>query len=316
VSAEAAVRSGDERGAVVDLHAAYHSVSAGERWGLQLEAVPDAAFHAVTQGVAYLTVPGNPTVRMTPGDVVLLPRGSAHTFASDRDVPTVPFDRLAYVRSRQPGEVLEIGERPSPTQVLCAFYSHNATTNTPLFALLPELIHVPAEAGNGGIARTIRLMADESAHPGMASATILDRLVDVLLIQILRQWTRTNAFTQASWLRGMTDPAVEAALTAMHGDPARNWTLEDLASAAHVSRATLSRRFTKLVGEPPSAYLTSWRLDLAAQRLRESEDRAQDIGRAVGYTSEFAFSRAFGRAFGKPPRRYREAFRAAAALES
>jgi transcriptional regulator GlxA family with amidase domain len=103
-------------------------------------------------------------------------------------------------------------------------------------------------------------MADESARPGKASATILDRLVDILLIQILRQWTRTNAFTQSSWLRGMTDPAVEAALTAMHDDPARNWTLEDLAS--------------------------------------------------------FAFSRAFTRAFGKPPRRYREAFRASAALES
>ncbi|HTW05564.1 MAG TPA: AraC family transcriptional regulator [Streptosporangiaceae bacterium] len=288
------------------------SISAGERWGLQLAAVPEAAFHAVTKGVAYLTVPGNPTVRMTPGDVILLPRGSAHTFASDRDVPTVPFDRLAYARSHQPGQVLEIGQRPSPTEVLCAFYSHNATTNTPLFALLPELIYVPAEAGNGQIARTIRLMADESARPGMASATILDRLTDVLLIQILRQWTQANEFTQSSWLRGMTDSAVEAALTAMHADPARDWTLEDLAAAAHVSRATLSRRFTKLVGQPPSAYLTSWRMDLAAQRLRESEDRAHEIGHAVGYTSEFAFSRAFARAFGQPPRRYRETFRAPA----
>ena len=292
------------------------SISAGERWGLQLAAVPEAAFHAVTQGVAYLTVPGNPAVRMTPGDVILLPRGSAHTFASDRDVPTVPFDRLAYARSRQPGQVLEIGERPAPTEVLCAFYSHNATTNTPLFALLPELVYVPAEAGNGQIARTIRLMADESARPGMASATILDRLTDVLLIQILRQWTRANEFTQSSWLRGMTDPAVEAALTAIHADPGRDWTLEDLAAAAHVSRATLSRRFTKLVGQPPSAYLTSWRMDLAAQRLRESDDRAHEIGHAVGYTSEFAFSRAFARAFGQPPRRYRETFRAPVPADS
>jgi AraC-like DNA-binding protein len=287
-------------------------ISAGERWGLELDAVPDAAFHAVTQGVAYLTVPGHATVRMMPGDVVLLPRGSAHTFASDRDVPTVPFDRVAYARSRQPGDVLKIGERPSPTQVLCAFYAHNATTSIPLFALLPEVIYVPAEEGDGAVARTVRLMADESARPGMASSTILDRLVDVLLIQVLRQWTRTHEFTQSSWLRGMTDPAVEAALNALHADPARDWTLEDLASTAGVSRATLSRRFTQLVGAPPNAYLTSWRMDLAAGRLRETDERAQDIGRAVGYTSEFAFSRAFSRAFGQPPRRYREAFRAAA----
>jgi AraC-like DNA-binding protein len=112
----------------------------------------------------------------------------------------------------------------------------------------------------------------------------------------------------------MTDPAVEAALNAMHAHPARDWTLEDLASVARVSRATLARRFTRLVGQPPSAYLSSWRMDLAAQRLRETDDRANEIARAVGYTSEFAFSRAFARAFGQPPRRYREAFRAAASV--
>jgi AraC-like DNA-binding protein len=284
-------------------------ISAGERWGLLLDAVPDAAFHAVTEGVAYLTIPDEPTLRMMPGDVALLPHGSAHAFASDRDVPLEPFDRLAYVQARQPGEVLEIGKHPAGTQVLCAFYSHNATTNTPLFALLPDIVYVPAGAGDGQIAGTIRLLAGELSRPGMASSTILDRLIDILLIQVLRQWLQTSTFTEASWLRGMTDPVVEAALSAIHADPARNWDLNELAAMAHVSRATLSRKFTSLVGVSPAAYLTSWRMDLAAQRLRETEESAQDIAHAVGYTSEFAFSRAFSRSFHQPPRRYRESAR-------
>jgi AraC-like DNA-binding protein len=143
----------------------------------------------------------------------------------------------------------------------------------------------------------------------MASSTILDRLIDILLIQVLRQWLQTSTFTEASWLRGMTDPVVEAALSAIHADPARNWDLNELAAMAHVSRATLSRKFTSLVGVSPAAYLTSWRMDLAAQRLRETEESAQDIAHAVGYTSEFAFSRAFSRSFHQPPRRYRESAR-------
>jgi AraC-like DNA-binding protein len=284
-------------------------ISAGEQWGLALEAVPDAAFHAVTDGVAYLSVPGNPTVRMMPGDVALLPHGSAHVFASDRDVPAEPFDRLAYLADRKPGDVLEVGGTPSPTRVLCAFYSHNSTTSTPLFALLPDLIYVPADAGDGAILAVTRLLSTELAKPAMASETIVDRLIDVLLIQILRQWTQTHEFTESSWLRGLTDPVVESALNAIHAEPARNWSLDDLAVQGRVSRATLSRRFRALVGQAPGAYLTSWRLDLAAQRLRETDDRIAVIGRQVGYTSEFAFSRAFSRAFGAAPRNYRDANR-------
>jgi AraC-like DNA-binding protein len=284
-------------------------IDAGERWGLTLDAVPEAAFHAITEGVAYLTVPGAAPQRMMAGDVALLPRGSAHTFASDRDAPLEPFDRLAYVKSRQPGDVLELGPQPVGTRVLCAFYSHNATTSTPLFDLLPEVIFVPAAAGNGQVAATIKLLSNEVSQPGVASSTILDRLIDVLLIQVLRTWLQTNTFSEASWLRGLADPVIAPVMAAMHAEPGRDWDLDELAAVAHVSRATLSRKFTSLVGVSPSAYLTSWRMDVAAQRLRDTDEHIHDVARAVGYTSEFAFSRAFSRAFDQPPTRYRTSSR-------
>ncbi|RLP74576.1 AraC family transcriptional regulator [Mycetocola tolaasinivorans] len=286
-------------------------ISAGNRWGFALDAVPEAAFHAITEGVAYLSVPGHETIQMLPGDVVLLPHGSAHEFASDRETTPVHFDRYSHVRSREPGEVLEAGAAPRSTNVLCAFYVHNLTTSTALFDLLPEIIYIPARPEGGSIVELTRLLAREVSQPGMASTTVIDRLIDVLLIHILREWTATTEFTEASWLRGLTDPTVAAALNAIHDDPARDWGLDDLAEVAHVSRATLSRRFSTLVGQSPGAYLVSWRMDLAARSLRETDDRIAAIAHRVGYTSEFAFSRAFSRAFDIAPRAYREGYRLA-----
>jgi AraC-like DNA-binding protein len=287
-------------------------IDAGDRWGVQVEAVPEAAFHAVTEGVAYLTIPGQPTIRMMPGDIALLPRGSAHAFASDPDEPLVPFDRMSYARTRAPGDVLALGEGPSPTRVLCAFYSHNATTSVSLFSLLPEVVYVPASADHGAISATIALLDQESTRPGMSSSTIIDRLIDVLLIQVLRHWLQTSEFTEASWLHGMADSIVGPAMTALHAEPERDWTLPDLADVAKVSRATLARRFAATLGESPSAYLTKWRMDLAARQLRETDDRVYEIAARVGYQSEYAFSRAFSRAHGISPQRYRKEFRTAA----
>jgi AraC-like DNA-binding protein len=100
----------------------------------------------------------------------------------------------------------------------------------------------------------------------------------------------------------------------MHGHPERPWSVEDLAELAKMSRAAFARRFTALVGEPPLAYLTRWRMELAARHLRESNDLVAHIAERVGYRSEYAFSRAFSRAFDEPPGRYRRAHQASAEL--
>ena len=138
---------------------------------------------------------------------------------------------------------------------------------------------------------------------------MLARLVDVLLVQMLRAWLDQDDDTTPSALRAVRDPVVGAAMAAIHDAPARPWTTTELAKATAVSRATLARRFPAVLGETPAAYLTRWRLDLSARRLRETDDSLEQIAHDVGYTSVYAFSRAFRRAKQVPPGRYRAAAR-------
>jgi transcriptional regulator GlxA family with amidase domain len=131
-------------------------------------------------------------------------------------------------------------------------------------------------------------------------------LIDMLLIAVIRRWLDEQAGAEPpSWLRALRDPAVARVLAVLHARPAGPWTLESLAGEVHLSRATLSRRFAELVGEPPLTYLAGWRMHLAAQRLKYSTDPLETVARAVGYTSEYAFNRAFSRHQGQPPGRYR-----------
>jgi AraC-like DNA-binding protein len=286
------------------------SVHAAEPWGLALDQVPGAAFHAVTAGTAWLRVTGRPATRVMPGDVVLLPTGRAHALASERDGALEPFDHVAAEQALTAGGVLAVGAGPVVTRILCASYRHDPAVTTPLLTQLPEVLHVPAGTGGPALDDTVRLLAGEVADPQLAATTVLDRLVDVLLIQLLRARVRTGpAGPPASWLGALGDPVISAALSALHADPARAWTIDALADEVAVSRATLARRFPAAVGDTPSAYLTRWRMDLASRRLRDTEDPIEVIARSVGYTSEYAFSRAFSRSRGQPPGRYRAGVR-------
>ncbi|MFI5953871.1 AraC family transcriptional regulator [Cryptosporangium sp. NPDC051539] len=290
------------------------SVHAAEPWGLALDRVPGAAFHALTAGTAWLRIDGRPAIRLMPGDVVLLPTGRTHGLASDRDGALDPFDHVAAEQSLTGGGVLTVGSGQVGTRILCASYRHDPAIATPVLTLLPDVMHVPAGTGGPALDDTVRLLAGEIADPQLAMTTVLDRLVDVLLVQLLRAWVRAQpAGPSVSWLRALSDPVIAAALSALHTDPARAWTIDTLADEVAVSRATLARRFPALVGDTPSSYLTRWRMDLASRRLRDSDDPIEVIARSVGYTSEYAFSRAFSRSRGQPPGRYRQGSRASTA---
>ncbi|MEV1243787.1 AraC family transcriptional regulator [Nonomuraea sp. NPDC049750] len=143
----------------------------------------------------------------------------------------------------------------------------------------------------------------ETAQDLPGSRTIVDRLADILWVQAVRLWLPSGS--AASSDKPWSDLAVTAAVHAMHEDLAQSWTLEDLARLSGLSRASLMRRFARVMGEPPLGYLRRRRMELAARRLREGGEPLAAIARQVGYTSEFAFSRAFSRTFGVAPGRYR-----------
>jgi transcriptional regulator GlxA family with amidase domain len=157
---------------------------------------------------------------------------------------------------------------------------------------------------------TLRLLVAELGRRDPGTRAVVERLIEVLLVQVVRAWIAGAADSAAaSWLRGLRDPVIANVLALLHDQPARQWTIAELASEVHVSRSTLVRRFGGSVGEPPLTYLTRWRMDLAAKLLRETDDAVGRIALRVGYTSEFAFSRAFSRLRGEPPGRYRRRFR-------
>lgn len=285
-------------------------IEAGESWAYWATDVPQAAFHALTAGTAWLGLPGQPPVQLMPGDVVLLPTGRTHILASDAETVARPFAEGSDAWALSTSGVVTIGSGPVRTHVLCAHYEHDPAVSTQPLALLPDLVHVRAENGGGGLEDTVRLLARELAHPQLATSVVLDSLVDILLVQLLRAWLAAAPVSaQPSWLGVLRDPVIGAAVTALHDDPARPWTTAALAAEIAVSRATLARRFPAVLGETPGAYLTRWRMDLAARRLRDTDEPLESIAHAVGYGSVYAFSRAFRRARAQPPGRYRLAAR-------
>ncbi|MGB3635640.1 MAG: AraC family transcriptional regulator [Rubrobacteraceae bacterium] len=281
-------------------------VEAGESWRYWKPATPGAAFHAVTSGVAWLELPGKSPIKLMPGDVVLLPSGIGHRIGSDPEALALPYDSAVIEEAGTDGEVYRLGSGPVQTHILCASYEHDPAVSTQVLQLLPEVVHIRADNGGGSLDDTVRLLARELAHPQVATSIVLDSLVDILLVQLLRVWLATGeAESEASWLGVLRDPVIGEALEKVHADPARAWTTAALATEINVSRATLSRRFPVVVGQSPAAYLTRWRMDLAALRLRDTNDSLETIARSVGYTSVYAFSRAFSRTRSQSPARYR-----------
>jgi len=283
------------------------TLDAAEPWGVALNAVPGAAFHAVTDGLAWLRIPGRPDTRLMPGDVVLLPTGLAYILASAPGAATVPFDHLAAEHALAAGQDLRLGAGPGQTRILCASYHQDPAVTVPLLTLLPDMLHIPARQAGADLDTTLRLLAGEISRPQPGASAVLDRIVDILLVQLLRAWLDTAAAPDraASWLSALTDPIAGPALAALHTQPGRDWTIPSLATAIGVSRATLARRFPAQVGCTPAAYLTRWRMDLAAVRLRDTDDTVGAIAKSLGYTSEYAFNRAFTRDRHIPPGRYR-----------
>src|SRR3954447_8903036 len=287
-------------------------VCANDPWGMRLSSTPGAAFHAITAGTCWLRLDGSPPLQLMPGDVVLLPTGSAHDMVSTPDGRTRAYDRVTKEELMTPDGDLLIAGPGAVTRFICAAHDYDHEVAHPLLSLLPPVVHIPANApGDGGpIQSTLRLLGSELGGRSPGSPSVGARLTDVLFVQVLREWLERES-GGACWLRALRDPQIAEVIAVMHARPAEPWTLASLAQSVNLSRATLARRVTELVGEPPLTYLTRWRMDLAARRLRETNEPVNVIAHGVGYTSEFAFSRAFTRMRGEAPGRYRRALRAA-----
>jgi len=285
-------------------------IEAGGEWGLSWHLVSGASFYAVTSGMAWLSRPGQQPRQLMPGDVVLLPSGTPHGISSVPGVPLIPCHGCAPDKVMANGNVVRLGTGEVQTHILGATYEYDPTVSTQVMASLPEVLHIRADNGGTCLDDTVRLLSRELAYPQVATPYVLNRIVDILLVQLLRVWLAERPDeVRGTWLSALSDPVVGPALAQLHQEPARPWTTESLASTLTISRSTLTRRFRAVTGAAPADYLTRWRMDLAATRLRDTDDTLDAIARSVGYTSVYAFSRAFRRSRSQAPGQFRAAVR-------
>ncbi|WP_461012500.1 AraC family transcriptional regulator [Streptomyces capparidis] len=287
------------------------------RWSERHGPVPGAGFHVVLRGRCRLLLPDGPPVALGPGDVVLLPRGAEHGLA-DPSVTTLagipPGCPEPTPHTPRPPDGRDAADpaAPAPVDLLCGAYELDRDVTHPLLARLPDVVHLPATVGGRPALRAaVDLLGQSAAEPGPGSGAARAALLDLLLVHMIRAYADQRAARGPG--HGLpaepADPAVAAALRSMHRDPARPWTVAQLAEVAGLSRAAFARRFTALVGQPPLTYLTRWRLAAAARMLRETDAPLAAVAARVGYSSQFAFANAFKREYGQAAGGYRRRWR-------
>jgi AraC-like DNA-binding protein len=269
------------------------------------------------QGSCWLFPPDSAPISLGVGDVAFLPHGAAHGLADSPSTPLVDvFTSPAEISPGQDDNGPPTGQTDGSAVaavMLCGAYLLDRSRAHPLLDDLPEVIHLPARVGHHpGLRAAVDLLGGELEQPRPGGDAMLPALLDVLLLHILRAWFDEQPAhgVATGWAAALHDPAVAAGLRAIHSDPGRPWTVGELASQAGLSRAAFARRFAALVGQPPQAYLTWWRMTLAARLLRDGDAPLATVARKVGYTSEFAFAHAFKREYGLAPGGFRRSAQA------
>ena len=265
--------------------------------------------YAVASGEGWLSVEGvTEPVRLQAGDCFLLPRGRPFCLASDLDM--TPIDAMTLFDKKMNGAVRVINGGGDCFIVGSHFLLAGEGAHM-LLSLLPPIVHVRNESDRAAMRWAMGRMQQELREPQPGSVLVAEHLAHMLLLQALRQHLAEGASGGVGWLFALADKQMCAAIGAMHDDPARRWTLQDLAERAGMSRSTFALRFKDTVGASPMDYLTRWRMMLAGDRLANARDPVSVIALSLGYESESAFSTAFKRVMGCSPRQYSRGLAAA-----
>lgn len=281
-------------------------------WSLRVQDRAPLTLVATMRGEAWVMLDGRDPVRLRPGDVTVIQGPDPYTVAGDPGTPPQvvihPGQHCTSPEGESLARAMHLGVRTwgdsldGPVVMLTGTYQMRGEINRRLLAALPTLLLMP---GDEWECPFVPLLGDEIVKDEPGQEAVLDRLLDLLLIAVLRAWLSRPEAKAPAWYRAYGDPVVGRALRMFHNDPGHPWTLAAVAAETGVSRAALARRFTELLGEPPIAYLTGWRLALAADLLRETDITVGAVARQVGYGSAFALSAAFKRVRGVSPREHR-----------
>jgi AraC-like DNA-binding protein len=258
--------------------------------------------YAVVSGQCWLAVEGVPDpVRLSSGDCFLLPRGWPFRLASD--LTLAPTDALALFRAKGNGSV-SLYNGGGECCIVGGHFVLDGNHADILLGMLPPIVHIRKESDKAAPRWSLDRMMQELLDPQPGGFLVIDHLVHMMLVQALRLHLAEGIEGGVGWLFALADRQMSAAITAMHDDPGRRWTLQALAERAGMSRTTFALKFKETVGASPMDYLTRWRMLVAGDRLATSGDPISVIALSLGYESESAFSTAFKRVMGRSPRQY------------
>jgi AraC-like DNA-binding protein len=281
-------------------------------WSLRIEDEAPLEISVVVRGQAWAIPDDGDPVCLTRGDVVIARGPDHYTVADDPDTAPraviLPGQRCVTLAGEELQEKWRLGVRTwgnavdGETLMITGAYQLDGEVSDRLLRVLPSLLVLRDDEWDSPV---IPLLTAEIVKDEPGQEAVLDRLLDLLLIAVLRAWfARPEAETPA-WYRASSDPVIGHALRLLHHNPAHPWTVAELARETGLSRAALARRFTDLVGEPPMSFLTSWRIALAADLLLEPGATVGSVAHQVGYSSPFALSTAFKRIRGVSPQKHR-----------
>jgi AraC-like DNA-binding protein len=270
-------------------------------------------YHLVTDGRAVVELTDGQTIELRPGDIVIFPHADAHHMSSGKDA-TRPFPNYGIsdkIKARDLS-ALQAGGGGEVSRFVCGYMTCDPHLSRPILSGLPPVFKVNIRTDSSGqwLEHSILHLVEEAASGRIGSEAMLAKLSEALFVDTLRRYVATLPEQQTGWLAGARDPIVGKSLGLLHSRVAHPWTIADLADQVGISRSALVDRFVRYLAEPPMAYLTRWRLQLAARSLERTSRGVAEIAADVGYESEAAFNRAFKREFGQPPGRYRSEYKA------
>ncbi len=258
--------------------------------------------YAVLAGQCWLSVEGVPDpVLLTAGDCFLLPRGLPFCLATDLSLTPVDFQTLLLTRGN--GDTFS-QHQEGGRYIAGGHFLLSGSHADLLLGSLPPIVHIRKESDRAAMRWSLERMREELRDPQPGGSLIAQQLAYMMLIQALRLHLADGATGGVGWLFALADKQMSAAITCIHDDPGHPWTLQKLAERVGMSRSIFALRFKETVGATPMEYLTRWRMLLAGDRLKNSEDSISSIALSLGYESESAFGKAFKRVMGCSPRQY------------
>lgn len=279
-------------------------------WGMALPEGPFASFHLVEQHGCWLRT-SRDVLHVEAGELVVLFGGQAHQLTSTREASAVP---LAQLLARHPAVVgvHHAGGAGAPSRLVCGKFSAEGEQGIRMLRGLPRVVHLGRAklASLPALRALLESLAHEAASSAPGAATAAARITEALFVQVLRALLLDTGEAPPGWLAGLREPRLAEALHQLHLDPARDWSVGELAARVGMSRTRFALLFQERIGQPPMTYLTHLRLDLVAQRLRDGEESIGELAHAAGFASPSGLNRAFHRHFGQTPSAFRRATRA------